>query len=75
MGCVISQLVVIPSLPVVGFDDGGLEWLCSAFTLTCLATYDRTVVLLTLHLLQLGIPTANIPPSGLAAYPDLESGV
>ena len=25
--------------------------------------------------IQLGIPTANIPPSGLDAYPDLESGV
>lgn len=24
---------------------------------------------------QLGIPTANIPPSGLSAYPDLKSGV
>ncbi|KPI40086.1 Riboflavin kinase [Cyphellophora attinorum] len=24
---------------------------------------------------ELGIPTANIPPSGLSAYPDLESGV
>jgi riboflavin kinase len=26
-------------------------------------------------LLQLGIPTANIPPEGLSAYPDLPSGV
>jgi riboflavin kinase len=25
--------------------------------------------------IQLGIPTANIPPSGLSAYPSLESGV
>lgn len=27
------------------------------------------------HVLQLGIPTANIPPSGLSAYPDLPTGV
>lgn len=31
--------------------------------------------LLSSAIVQLGIPTANIPPEGLSAYPDLKSGV
>jgi riboflavin kinase len=33
------------------------------------------ILQLSLTTSQLGIPTANIPPSGLAAYPSLSSGV